>query len=122
MKLTIVVLTAMLLGGSAAVAQSRRSETPASELLNARIAYDNCLAAAARRADDGKSDAATIAVAIKSACVPQTGRVIRSLAAAMTGPSTSFGQAYVVAKNIVEEQYSENAIKAVLFVRTGRIQ
>ncbi len=92
------------------------------ELLNAQIAYDNCLTAAVRQADDGKSDARTIALAIKSKCVPQTVRVTRALASTIVGPGTTFNQAYRTAREIVEEQYLETAVKAVLSIRTGRIQ
>jgi hypothetical protein len=121
MKFVIVILMVMVAGG-AALAQSPHSEAQTKELFNARMAYNDCLAVAAHRADDGRSDAATIALAIKSQCVPQTERVIRSVAAVMTGPGITFGQAYVTAKSIVEEQFLENAIKAVLSVRTGRVQ
>ena len=41
----------------------------------------------------------------------------RALAAPPLGPA---GQAYATAKRIFEEQYLENAIKAVLYARTGR--
>ena len=93
--------------------------TSADELLAARMAYDDCLIAAARKADDGKSDASTIALAMKSQCIPQTERVTRALAGATMGPGISPGAAYASAKTIVEEQYRENAVKAVLFVRSG---
>jgi hypothetical protein len=86
------------------------------------MAYDDCLIAAARKADDGKSDASTIALAMKSQCIPQTERVTRALAGATMGPGISPGAAYASAKTIVEEQYRENAVKAVLFVRTGKLQ
>jgi hypothetical protein len=39
---------------------------------------------------------------------------------AAEGWSVSAGQAYVSAKTIVEEQYRENAVKGVLFVRSGK--
>jgi hypothetical protein len=94
--------------------------TSSEEMLNARMAYDDCLIAAARKADDGKSDASTIALAMKSQCIPQTERVVRALAGATIGPGISAGEAYLSAKTIVEEQYRENAIKAVLFVRKGK--
>jgi hypothetical protein len=102
------------------VAATACQATSAEELLNARMSYDNCLIAAARKADDGKSDASTIALAMKSQCFPQTERVIRALADVTMGPGISAGQAYVSAKTIVEEQYRENAVKAVLFIRSGK--
>jgi hypothetical protein len=120
-----MVLLATLATTACMTSQSRprveaSQTTTSEELLNARTAYDNCLLSAARSADDGKSDAATIAVAIKSRCIPQTERVTRALASATPGPGITPGQAYLSAKKIVEEAYPEDAIKAVLDERSAR--
>jgi hypothetical protein len=81
-----VILVAFATTACAASNPPQRIETfqraSAEEIVNSRIAYDNCLTAAARNADDGKSDASTIALAIKSKCFPQAERHVRAVAAA----------------------------------------
>jgi hypothetical protein len=111
MILVLIVATALTSSPPAATAQ---------DLLTARMAYDNCLIAAARKMDDGKSDAKTIAIAMQSECVPQTERVIRALASEMMVPGITAGQAYRSAKQIVDEQYIQNGTKAVLEARASQ--
>jgi hypothetical protein len=86
------------------------------------MAYDNCLTGAARNADDGKSDASRIALAIKSKCMPQADRTVKAVAAITITDGITAAQAYLSAKGAFEEQYLEEATRAVLSVRTGRIQ
>src|SRR5258708_232818 len=98
---SIVLALAATACAPARLAPPVQTSTSAEELLNARMAYDDCLIAAARKADDGKSDASTIALAMKSQCIPQTERVTRALAGATMGPGISPGAAYASAKTIV---------------------
>jgi hypothetical protein len=126
-----VLVIALLAAGAmvAACANNSRSSqqiesshpVPSSEeILNSRIAYDDCLSVAARQNDDGKSDASTIALAIKSRCIPQAERHIRAVAAAMVGPGITPAAAYVSAKKTFDELYLEDGVKAVLTERTKR--
>lgn len=126
-----VLAIALLAAGATATACARNSNpaqqiesshlAPSSEeILNSRIAYDDCLSVAARQNDDGKSDASTIALAIKSKCNPQAERHIRAVAAAMVGPGIAPAAAYVSAKKTFDELYLENGVKAVLTERTKR--
>ena len=91
------------------------------DAVSSRIVLDNCLIAAARDADDGKSDANIIALAIKSQCAPEAERLIRAVArAAASAPGAALTprEAYVPAKRTFEELYAEIAIKAVLAERS----
>src|SRR5215831_17318159 len=63
----LIVLAALLLAGP--FAASAQEPDPASDQVMHVLV--TCLHAAARRLDDGRSDAATVALSIRSACVPE---------------------------------------------------
>jgi hypothetical protein len=79
------------------------------------------MTAASHQVDDHKSDASTIALGIKSKCIPQAERLIRALAAVPAGsPGITPGMAYVSAKKVFEEEYLEDAVRIVLAERAKR--
>ena len=63
----VIALAALLLAGP--FAASAQEPDPASDQVMHVLV--TCLHAAARRLDDGRSDAATVALSIRSACVPE---------------------------------------------------
>jgi hypothetical protein len=94
--------------------RSQRPPATEKEKRDAFFAYFSCLDAAAREMDDGRSDASTIALGIKSLCASQFARTVE-----LEGPSLNPAARQPFGSKVQDSQL-EMATQAVLAGRADR--
>ena len=120
-SLIVAILVGSLGVTTPVAADSLSALSPAlrEEVLSARKAYDGCLIAAARKVDDGKSDAGAIAASLKGECVVQIERAAGALAPAITSPDIDSIHALLIARKAIEDHFLNDAKSAVLKERAA---
>lgn len=109
MRLTALFLSVMALAACASTPPATQAEKDA-----AALAYVSCLHKAAARMDDGTSDAASVAVGLRSLCAAQFGQYRDVYARSMTLRERRMFEERVSAQQI------DFATTAVLDVRAQR--